>query len=129
MSATKTHTATRRINLAKITSGAVSTIPKITHMAFGDGGYNHDTGQIIPPDGNATALNHEVGRYIIESVTYPLSTTVRYVVTIPENELAGTAISEIGLLDENGDLCAIQNTLPKYKDNGILFIITVDDEF
>lgn len=129
MSATKTHTVTRRINLAKITSGAVTSIPKITHMAFGDGGYDTNTGQVITPDGNSTILNHEVGRYAIESVTYPIPTTVRYVVTIPENELVGIAISEIGLLDENGDLCAIQNTLPKYKDNGILFVVTVDDEF
>ncbi len=30
-------TKQRRINLAKITRGAVATIPKITHIAFGDG--------------------------------------------------------------------------------------------
>ena len=35
-SSTSVITRARRINLAKITRGAVETIPKITHIAFGE---------------------------------------------------------------------------------------------
>ena len=113
----------RREMLCKITSGAVDTIPKITHTAFGSGGAD------CAPAGTQTALNQEEGRYEIDSVTYPKPTTARYTVTIPEDDLAGVSISEAALVDESGGLCAIRHMLPKGKDTGVTFIFTFDDEF
>lgn len=121
-------TRARRINLTKITSGAVSTIPKITKIAFGDGGVD-ELGEPIMPNEIQTALNNQIGIYEIDSVTYPEETTAQYTVTIPEEELVGEKISEIALVDEAGVLCAIKNMYPKGKDDGVKFIFTFDDEF
>ena len=118
----------RRERLCKITSGALEKMPAITHVAFGDGGVSED-GAVIPPTGSQTELRHELGRYAIDGVTYPVSTTARYTVTIPANALAGTQISEAALVDADGGLCAIRNMLPKGKDADVTFTFTFDDEF
>ncbi len=118
----------RREKLCKITSGKVSTIGKVTHVAFGDSGVNSG-GAVISPTRSQTALNHEVGRYPIGGVTYPVPTTARYTVTIPKTDLGGVSISEAALVDSDGDLCAIRNMLPKGKDDGVEFMFTFDDEF
>lgn len=121
-------TTKRREKLCKVTSGAVSSIAAITHIAFGDGGVNADK-SVISPSVSQTALKHEVGRYAIDGVTYPISTTARYTVTIPKADLGGKFISEAALVDSDGDLCAIRNMLEKGKDDGVEFIFTFDDEF
>ena len=118
----------RRERLCKITSGALEKMPAITHVAFGDGGVD-ESGAVIPPTGSQTALNHELGRYPVDSVAYPVATTARYTVTIPANALAGAQISEAALVDADGGLCAIRNMLPKGKDADVTFTFTFDDEF
>lgn len=121
-------TNARRKALCKITSGAVSSIPPITHVVFGDKGVDED-GAPLSPASHQTALNHEVGRYPIGKVTYPVSTTARYTVTIPRDDLVGIRISEAGLLDSDGVLCAIKTMFAKGKDSGVEFVFTFDDEF
>lgn len=118
----------RREMLCKITSGAVSTLPAIAQMAFGDGGTD-GAGTVRKPNGGQTALNHEVARYPVGSIDYPTATTARYSVTIPRPDLAGVSISEAALVDEDGRLCAIRNMLPKGKDGDVEFVFTFDDEF
>lgn len=121
-------TRARRINLAKITRGAVSTIPKITHIAFGDGGVDAD-GQPIQPNETQEALKHELKRYPIDEVTNPVETTNRYTVTIPEADLNGQNINEMALIDEEGVLAAIKTFLNKGKDEDVKFTFEFDDEF
>lgn len=121
-------TLARRKNLARITSGAVETLPKIAAIALGDGGVNED-GSIRPPSGDQTALAHEIGRYSVTPPTYPVETTARYQITVPEADLVGAAISEMALVDEEGTLCAIRNTSPKVKDEDEEFTLIFDDEF
>jgi len=118
----------RREKLCKATSGAVSAIAAITQVAFGDQGVD-SAGAVVPPTGAQTALVHEVGRYPIDGVAYPLPTTARYTVTIPKGDLAGVSLSEAALVDADGELCAVRNMLPKGKDAGVEFIFTFDDEF
>ena len=118
----------RRIKLCEITSGAIEELAPITHIAFGDGGVDAN-GDPIAPLGTATALNHEVIRYPIDSVTYPVETTARYVATIPSNDLAGVEISEAAIVDGDGKLCAIKNFYIKRKEVGTTFTFTFDDEF
>lgn len=127
-SKTSVITRARRINLAKITRGAVETIPKITHIAFGDGGVD-DAGQPIQPDESWQALRHEVARYEIDSVETPVDTTDRYTVTIPETDLNGVNISEMALVDGDGVFAAVKTFLPKGKDEDVKFVFTFDDEF
>lgn len=121
-------TLARRVNLAKITRGAVETIPKITHIAFGDGGIGED-GQPLQPEETQQALHHEIKRYAIDSVSTPVDTTNRYSVTIPETDLAGANISEMALIDEDGVFAAVKNFLPKGKDEDVRFTFEFDDEF
>ena len=118
----------RREALCKITSGALSKLPAISHVAFGDQGVNED-GSVKPPSGAQTALNHEVGRYEVGTAEYPIATTARYTVTIPAEDLPGTLLSEAALVDDEGNLCAIRNMLPKGKDEDVEFTFTFDDEF
>lgn len=121
-------TKARRINLAKITSGAVETIPRITHMAFGDGGVDSD-GQPLTPTEDQQALHNEVGRYEIASVANPVETTNRYTVTIPPEDLNNVNISEMALVDADGIFAAVKNFLPKGKDEDVTFTFEFDDEF
>ena len=127
-SANSVITKARRVNLAKITSGAVESIPKITHIAFGDQGVDTD-GQPLTPTEDQQALRHEVGRYEIDGVTNPAETTNRYTVTVPENDLVGLSISEMALIDAAGVFAAVKNFLPKGKDGDVKFTFEFDDEF
>jgi hypothetical protein len=118
----------RRQKLCQITSGAIDVLAPITQIAFGDGGVDSDGDPIAPVD-TASSLGHELVRYNIDSVAYPVNTTARYTVTIPAADLDGAAISEAALVDLDGQLCAIKTMYVKRKDEGVTFSFTFDDEF
>ena len=128
MAETSVITKRRRILLCQITSGAITTLPNITHIALGTGGVDENGEPFIPSD-LQTALNHPIGQYEIDPVTYPEETTARYTITVPEHELVGEKISEAGLIDADGNLCAVKNMYVKQKDNGVSFTFTFDDQF
>lgn len=121
-------TRARRVALCKLTSGAINTMPAITHIAFGDGGVNSEGRPVAPLD-TQTELNHELARYPINGVEYPIDTTARYTVTIPKEDLVGEKISEAALIDSVGALAAIKTMYVKQKDDGVSFDFTFDDEF
>ena len=62
-----------------------------------------------------TALNSELARYEVESVTYPAETTARYAVTIPKDALVGEEISEAALVDSDGDVVASRPCTPRRR--------------
>lgn len=128
MAETSVITRSRRINLCQLTSGAISTMAPITHIAFGSGGVDAN-GEPKTPVETQTALVRELARYPISEVVYPVATTARYSVTIPAADLAGEKISEAALVDSAGALCAIKNMYVKQKDEGVSFSFTFDDEF
>ncbi len=117
----------RRENLAKITSGEISEIPKVSHIAFGSGGC--ENGEIKTPTEVQETLFNEVKRYPVGSVEIISGTTARYKVEIPANELNGVSINEIALVDEDGKLCAIKTFASKIKDEDMKFVFEFDDEF
>lgn len=124
-------TKARREALCSATSkgSSVTTIYPISHIVFGDGGVDSNGDPIAPSD-TQTALTHAIGTYPIDAApTYPSTTTARYTVTIPAADLAGAEISEAGLVDSNGTLCAIKTMYVKRKDSGVTFTFTFDDEF
>lgn len=121
-------TLDRRVKLAKITCGEAETIPKITHIAFGDGGLDEE-GQPLDPKEDQQALHHEVARYEIQPVEHPAETTNRYVVTVPEADLNGVMLSEMALVDGEGSFAAVKNFLSKGKDEDVRFTFEFDDEF
>lgn len=124
-------TKARREALCKATSKGSTSNPiyPISHIVFGDGGVDSNGDPIAPSD-TQTALTHVIGTYPIDTApTYPTTTTARYTATIPAADLAGASISEAGLVDSNGTLCAIKTMYVKRKDAGVTFTFTFDDEF
>ena len=96
-------TKTRRRKLCMAASDPEKPLAVITHVAFGNGGVN-GSGEPLVPLETQTALNSELARYEVESVTYPAETTARYAVTIPKDALVGEEISEAALVDSDGDV-------------------------
>ena len=111
-------TKTRRRKLCMAASDPEKPLAVITHVAFGNGGVN-GSGEPLVPLETQTALNSELARYEVESVTYPAETTARYAVTIPKD----------ALVDSDGDVVAIKTMYPKKKDEDVSFTFEFDDEF
>lgn len=118
----------RRVKLAQITSGEITKLAPIKHIAFGDGGTD-GSGNVLIPSETQTELRREFCRYEIDNVAYPVNTTARYTVTIPKGEQTGRSFSEMGLIDGDGMLCGIKNMLTKQKDEDLIFTFEFDDEF
>lgn len=119
-------TLTARSKMLKARAG-ITPLPKIVGVAFGDGGVD-ESGSIIVPDNSQTVLNHELIRKPIDRYTLLSDLKCRYECTL-EEELTGKYISEAALYDEEGDLAAIKNFLPKGKDSDLAMTIQMDDEF
>ena len=105
-------TKTRRRKLCMAASDPEKPLAVITHVAFGNGGVN-ESGEPLVPLETQTALNSELARYEVESVTYPAETTARYAVTIPKDAMVGEEINEAALVDSDGDVVAIKTMYPK----------------
>ena len=116
-----------RENMVKARAGALA-LPKITGMAFGDGGVDAD-GSVITPQEDQAALANELLRKEINGFEFIEDTTCRYTCTLTEPELAGEDISEIGMYDENGDIVCIKNFKAKGKDGDMEMTFTLDDVF
>lgn len=118
----------RRKILTQATSGAINKVPAMKYIAIGTGGID-ENGNVKSTFETQTTLYNEISRYPIFSIEYPVETTARYSVVITENDLVGEKISEIGLFDEDNNLCAIKTMYEKIKDDAILFEFIFDDEF
>jgi len=116
-----------RENMVKARAGAL-VLPKITGMAFGNGGVDAG-GNVITPQEDQTGLANELYRKEINSFEFVEDTTCRYTCTLTEPELAGEDISAIGLYDENGDIACIKNFKSKGKDSDMEMTFTLDDVF
>lgn len=120
-------TLAARTKMLKARAGVIP-LPKIVGIAFGDGGIN-DAGEVIAPNGGQTELNSELIRKPVSGYTFLSETKCRYECMLENRELSGKYISEAALYDEDGDLVAIKNFLPKGKDTDIEMVIQIDDEF
>lgn len=87
----------------------------VAYMAFGNGGHNANN-EAIAPNVDATALNNEVLRKPLASISQSdvFSTLGKGVVDV--SELNDIAISEAALIDGSGQLIAIKTFAPKYKE-------------
>jgi len=121
-------TTALRVRMAQLLAGKISTIPKVKYMAFGSGGLGTD-GNPKQPSGTATALEVEEKRYEVGEPIFPVDTTARFSATIPEADLAGKKLSEVGLFSEDNVLYAIRNMSPKQKDSDEELEFTHDLEF
>ena len=115
--------------IVSISGPMAPTIPPVAFIALGDGGVN-ESGEPIAPDVEQEALTHEVCRYAVQKpVAFPVETTARFVIVIPEDEQAKTKFSEMGLVDTEGNFVAIKTMYVKQKDDDVEFSFTFDMEF
>lgn len=90
-------------------------IAKISHMALGTGGTG-EGGAVLPVDESHTALNQEIVRKEVR-VRKKTDTSYEYSIQLAADELLGASISELAVIDEDGDLVAICHFLSKGKDD------------
>lgn len=91
-------------------------IARITHVAVGDGGVD-GSGEIFAPLADDVRLRNELLRKEY-SACRPLSdTSYEYDIKLDPDELVGKYISELMLIDEDGDAVAFLHFLPKGKDD------------
>lgn len=90
-------------------------IPKPTHVAFGDGGHNANlTPKDVEPD--RTALFSERLRKPLFLLAQDEPGTVTGTGVVEANELVGLAVSEVALIDQDGDLIGMKTYGPKVKE-------------
>lgn len=116
-----------REKIVKARAGAIQ-LPKITGMAFGNGGVDA-AGNVKPPLENQSQLSNELLRKEIDGYSFPDDTTCKYECTLSESELAGEEISEIGLYDADGDIVCIKTFMRKGKDVEVEQTYTLSDMF
>lgn len=90
-------------------------LAKAKWIALGSSGVDSG-GNIITPLAENVKLNNEVIRKEYTSSAKTSDTSYEYVIELAEDELVGTFISEMALIDAEGDVIAISNFLPKGKD-------------
>lgn len=120
-------TKAARKKLVRARAGA-AVLPKISGMAFGDGGVGDD-GSVLAPAEGASALRHELYRKNVDGYSFVGETACRYECTLSGAELAGEDINEIGLFDEDGDIVCIKSFKNKGKDEGLEMTFQIEDEF
>ena len=101
-------------------------LPKITGFVFGDGGTDSD-GDVITPLESQNSLKNELLRKKIDGYVFTSNLVCQYSCRLEKEELAGCNISEIALYDEDGDLVAIKNCMPKGKDDDLEMTFQIDD--
>lgn len=119
-----------RKKLCKAHAGDIA-LPRIVKMAFGDGGVDAE-GIEKKPTGEETSLYHELLQKEIERHGYKEGTdetTCQYYATLEVGECTGAYISEIGLIDEEGDLIAIRTLLRMGKTEDIPLAFNMDEVF
>lgn len=114
-----------REKMLKARAGELA-LPKIVGFAFGNGGTD-SSGSVVSPTEAQNTLNNELLRKRIDGYVFQSNLVCRYSCTLGKTELAGYKISEVALYDEDGDLVAIKNCLPKGKDDDLEMTFQIDD--
>lgn len=101
-------------------------LAQITQMAFGIGGVNA-AGEVLEPSEGQQELGEEVYRKDIDKFEIISDTQIKYYCTLDENELVDKDISEIALVDADGDLVTIKNFKAKGKDSDFEMTFKIND--
>ena len=113
MAANSVITRIRREKMAEA-SHTTGRIAKIAYIALGSGGIGANGDVLMPISENVT-LNEEVIRNPSTS-SKTSDTSYEYSIKLEKEELIGIFISELALIDEDGDAVAFSNFLAKGKD-------------
>ncbi len=113
MAANSVITKIRRKKMAEA-SHTTGSIARISHIALGSGGVTED-GAVITPLAENVQLNNEIVRKPCTLSQKVSDTAYAYSIRLEKNELVGSYISEMALIDEDGDVAAFSNFLSKGK--------------
>ena len=116
-----------RKKILKARAGDI-TLPKITKMELGSGGCDAE-GNAKKPTEDQEELVEEIIRKDVDGHSYIDDFTCRYTCKLTQEECAGKFISEMALIDADGDAVAIMNCMKKGKDGYIEMTFTLDDIF
>lgn len=97
-------------------SHTTGTLAKVKWIALGSGGVDAENNIIVPLAENVQ-LNKEVIRREYSFAEKVSDTSYEYTIKLEPDELVGCAISEMALIDEDGDVVAFSNFLPTVKDD------------
>lgn len=106
-----------------------SALPAFAYLAFGTGGHDPDTLEVVPVSASQTALNSEVLRKAATSINQEDSLSITVKASVAASELNGEYISECGLLDEDGNLVAVKNFSPKIKEESETYEYSITVRF
>jgi len=93
---------------------------KISQIALGTEGVDSN-GEIRTPLPQNIGLNNEIIRKSYASSTQTSNASYSYDIRLTQEELIGVPISEIALVDEDGDVVAIANFKPRIKGESEVF--------
>lgn len=113
-----------RTKMIKARAG-VAALPPITQIALGDGGVDENGNVLEPSD----TLQHELIRRDVNSIVKVTETCYRFSLILTENELVNAEITEMALVDSDGDVVSVKNFKPKIKDEGMEMTFQMDDTF
>ena len=106
-------TKVRRQKMAEA-SHTTGKLAKAKWIALGSGGVDA-SGNIITPLADNVKLYHEVIRKEYTSSAKTSDTSYEYTIKLEEDELVGTEISEMALIDAEGDVIAFSNLCYRHQ--------------
>jgi len=116
-----------RARLAEHCAGGRA-LPRITHMAFGDGGHTGSAAR--PAPAGRTALFGERLRVPIAGQSRPAPTGALLEAALIATEAQrGMMFSEAGLIDAEGGLVAYRTMAPKVIDAGEIYEVLIQPRF
>lgn len=121
-------TAKARAKFAAAHAGTAA-LPTITHIGFGTGGHDTNTGLPTQPTGLEIVVGGQVVKKAIESVNTTVPTTAEVLGILDFAEGNGVSISAIGLYDSDGDLICLKHTEPSPKTAEKRMEITWKEQF
>jgi len=121
-------TAKARAKFAAAHAGTAA-LPTITHIGFGTGGHDTNTGLPTQPTGLETAVGGEVVKKAITSVNTDAGVVAEVLGILDFAEGNGVSISAIGLYDSDGDLICLKHTDPSPKTAEKRMEITWKEQF
>ena len=126
----KTVIGTTKVGRAKFAAAhQTGTLPRITHLAFGNGGHDPATGEPVEFDDNRTTVPGQFATLRPVSSVKVNGMICTIVGRLDYNQEVGQIVSTCGLIDADGNLVAYKNFSPKAKDADTRFEVQWTEQF
>ena len=126
----KTVIGTTKVGRAKFAAAhQTGTLPRITHLAFGNGGHDPATGEPVEFDDNRTTVPGQFPTLRPVSDVTVNGMICSIIGRLDYNQEVGQIVSTCGLIDADGNLVAYKNFSPKAKDADTRFEVQWTEQF